>query len=1329
MQDIASLGIKVESDGVVTADTRLKNLSKTAGVTDRATSGLQSTLKALAAAFSVYAIIDRTTAALSKGIAEVERYNMAVGKTAALITSMQGAQAGVELGEQYRIAKEYASALVKELEVIDAKTIAGAKDLSVITQEMLKQGLVLDINNAKQVEGFISLANAATVFSNGMEVQLRQEVRALLQGKVDATSQLASQLDAVLNGQLKEMVVLWRQQGTLVENIGDLLQGYKPFSDEMENSWDATKSTMETIVNKILREGFGPAMKDIVGMARDLVEYLKGHGAEIAGNIKAAWSALKPVMDAAIASGKFLLENIDKITTAAVSLAKIAAAGGALYALPTVFLAAQKAIGAVQMTMALASLEMAHGATVAQLLNTSLFGTSVAATAAAGAMGKLKIATGVLFAAFTGWEIGKWLSDNFEWARLAGVAFVDVTMLGVIELESAAKKAWAGIGNAWDTIIGTMKDAFAGFLSLVGEGLNKVPGAGGAADAVMAYASSIEGAGASNEKYKKTLEDIAAELEKNRTAHNEAIDGMIADAMRLEKTTVTAAKAVKVEAPVIAASSAATEKIIDIRKKFADDYAKITLSTEKYEIRSLAKRVAEYKAAGISEIQLEEWKQKELQDIQLRAMNEKLALYEELADGNLYYAYQAIEIMSTILDAEEEKWATILDSDIDAHALRLKKEQEYADKVMGIIDEVADAQISATGRVNDSATASSPARNPNVGEYTGLPVGQASSWTVYTYGGQSFNSQQEAEAFRDRERESARELVQQAADAAIAMEEAALSATELAEAAAEAATALKNTNIGKMIELFELQGRTAEALNATRWLEMQGMDESTKVLQRRIYALQDEKTASEAAAEAYAIYLSSRAIMTKVRQLDGTDYDNKRTNLTFEYVGLTNQPGISGSEQYEIMAALGRELKKLADQHAETVSDMLTPYRQLNAGMTDYEIKLAGIVEATDDAVRAGRELGLSETELNEIRSAGVILTQKAVDAEAAAIAAIAKALADTNTGKMIQILELEGKSAEALALSRKVELSTMDKSTQMLQRRIYALQDEATKLSEVEEAHNALLDKLQSAYDREAGIFQSTIDQFDDFSDSLKSFRDGLKAGNLSTLSPEEKYLSAQAAFTDISTRAQLGDVEAIAQLESSATTLLEASQGYNASGAAYVADFDAVTAALDATVGLSDRQSDIAQQQLDALTSSVDGLLKINAAVETVADILRAIHAGEAAIDKYSPTTKPAIDKYSPIPKYAAGGYHSGGLRLVGEQGPELEYTGPSRIINANDTRSMLSGGDAETKALLQQILVELRADKTQRGAVGQTTINRLEQVADKLDAQRRVLDRKVA
>ena len=53
--------------------------------------------------------------------------------------------------------------------------------------------------------------------------------------------------------------------------------------------------------------------------------------------------------------------------------------------------------------------------------------------------------------------------------------------------------------------------------------------------------------------------------------------------------------------------------------------------------------------------------------------------------------------------------------------------------------------------------------------------------------------------------------------------------------------------------------------------------------------------------------------------------------------------------------------------------------------------------------------------------------------------------------------------------------------------------------------------------------------------------------------------------------------------------------------------------------------------------------------------------------------------------LPTFADGGFHAGGLRIVGERGPELEFTGPSRITSNNDLREALSGN--------KEVVIELR------------------------------------
>ncbi|MCZ0963893.1 hypothetical protein [Paracoccus benzoatiresistens] len=90
--------------------------------------------------------------------------------------------------------------------------------------------------------------------------------------------------------------------------------------------------------------------------------------------------------------------------------------------------------------------------------------------------------------------------------------------------------------------------------------------------------------------------------------------------------------------------------------------------------------------------------------------------------------------------------------------------------------------------------------------------------------------------------------------------------------------------------------------------------------------------------------------------------------------------------------------------------------------------------------------------------------------------------------------------------------------------------------------------------------------------------------------------------------------------------------------------------------------------------------------------------------------------------IPGFASGGSHLGGLRIVGENGPELEATGPSRIFSNSQTRDLLGNREvvAELKALRAE-MAELRAHarRTADSAVQTAkTLKRVDAVGVKID-----------
>ncbi|HBK01160.1 MAG TPA: hypothetical protein DDZ62_15205 [Delftia acidovorans] len=73
--------------------------------------------------------------------------------------------------------------------------------------------------------------------------------------------------------------------------------------------------------------------------------------------------------------------------------------------------------------------------------------------------------------------------------------------------------------------------------------------------------------------------------------------------------------------------------------------------------------------------------------------------------------------------------------------------------------------------------------------------------------------------------------------------------------------------------------------------------------------------------------------------------------------------------------------------------------------------------------------------------------------------------------------------------------------------------------------------------------------------------------------------------------------------------------------------------------------------------------------------------------------------------VPGFASGGLHMGGLRMVGERGPELEVTGPARYWSSAQTQQMLSGAGGGNQELLAEVRA-LRAEVSGLRAAAQRT-----------------------
>lgn len=216
-------------------------------------------------------------------------------------------------------------------------------------------------------------------------------------------------------------------------------------------------------------------------------------------------------------------------------------------------------------------------------------------------------------------------------------------------------------------------------------------------------------------------------------------------------------------------------------------------------------------------------------------------------------------------------------------------------------------------------------------------------------------------------------------------------------------------------------------------------------------------------------------------------------------------------------------------------------------------------------------------------------------------------------------------------------------------------------------------LDTLDTATSK----LQDLITSFGDFAEQISEFKASLLLGNLSTLTPEQKYIEAKGNFEEISAKVMLGDKDAMSKFTEYSQSFLDASKTMYASSDKYTEDFGYALQKLEQSQIFAENVVTDATKQLNELSTQTRLLTNIDAGIAKLAGINTA----------------------------ATGGYRQG-MTLVGELGPELvDFTSPGRVYTADQTAGMFTGGASMAPTLnalvievnkLRQEVVQLRKDQ---------------------------------
>lgn len=222
---------------------------------------------------------------------------------------------------------------------------------------------------------------------------------------------------------------------------------------------------------------------------------------------------------------------------------------------------------------------------------------------------------------------------------------------------------------------------------------------------------------------------------------------------------------------------------------------------------------------------------------------------------------------------------------------------------------------------------------------------------------------------------------------------------------------------------------------------------------------------------------------------------------------------------------------------------------------------------------------------------------------------------------------------------------------------------------------------------------YQSQAQLAQTMGDSASSLRQTVADVRFSMLDTPAQFASLQERFNVAYSMAMSTSGETLAgygnELNSLLNPVLQKAQEAGLSGSEYSSLVKTLLARAEAVAGRLDKEAPKNYQeeslgllgQIDSTLAALEAGAKsteqlmveaIKAGTDTTRDGLRAVIA---------------VLRGQAVPAFAEGGSFAGGLRLVGERGPELEVTGAARYYSAEQTARMLAGVQAPVVAQLVQ------------------------------------------
>jgi tape measure domain-containing protein len=414
-----------------------------------------------------------------------------------------------------------------------------------------------------------------------------------------------------------------------------------------------------------------------------------------------------------------------------------------------------------------------------------------------------------------------------------------------------------------------------------------------------------------------------------------------------------------------------------------------------------------------------------------------------------------------------------------------------------------------------------------------------------------------------------------------------------------------------------------------------------------------------------SLYSNIGKTALEVNESLGASLANEINAYTFD-IGKIDLKGKTGDEITEIIST---KISEISDTMFESIfGEIVGQYQQINEGVFETAIRLV-----------AEKEVIVAALERSSISITGdVIAITQSISTLAGGIEEF-QDIFETYTDAFYTDAEKQAYLQESLS-GVFTDLNLILPTTRDGYRAIVESlnmsnesdQERYVTLLQLSEAADEYYTALEDGFDSLVSNIETYVSELTSLSNSVKT---ALSALFGTTLNVDAARASSKNVLSQaIDAFRTTGTVDNVSEIQTALGVVSSLSADSFSSFEDYQREFFKSVGLISTLGTLTDNQLSIEERMLEAIEEQTDTEETQHTEAMARLDAIRAAVLGETVS----------------VPGFASGGRHAGGWRMVGENGPELEYTGPSQIVENSTSASLLDNRELieEVKRLRQDL-----------------------------------------